>query len=208
MRNTLALVILASLITMAGLGWFLTRPDGSDPFAQCRATKIGTGVASIGGPLSLFDENGKEVTDADMFTKPTLLYFGYSFCPDVCPVDNARNAEVLDILQSDGFDAQMAFISVDPARDDPARLRDFTDYLHPDAIGYSGTEEQVRAAANAYKAYFKIEENPDPDFYLVDHSTLTYLVLPQTGFVEFFRREATPQDMANRVECFIKAAVN
>lgn len=206
MRNTLAIVILIGLIVLAGLGWFLTRSDGTDQFAQCRATKIGTGVASIGGPLSLFDENGQEVTDAEMFTKPTLLYFGYSFCPDVCPIDNARNAEALDMLQADGYDAQMAFVSVDPDRDDPARLRDFTDYLHPDAIGYSGTKEQVLAATQAYKAYFRIEDNPDPDFYLVDHSTFTYLVLPKTGFVEFFKREESPRQMTDRAECFIDAA--
>lgn len=205
MRNTLALVILAGLIALAGLGWFFTRPDGPDAFAQCRATKIGTGVASIGGPLSLFDENGAQVTEAEMFTKPTLLYFGYTFCPDVCPTDNARNAEALDMLQAEGYEAQMAFVSVDPARDDPERLREFTDYLHPDAIGYSGTPKQVLAAANAYKAYFKIEDNPDPDFYLIDHSTFTYLVLPETGFVEFFKRTESPRAMADRVECFIDA---
>jgi protein SCO1/2 len=177
-----------------------------DPFAQCRESQIGTGIASIGGPLSLIDENGAEVTDAEMFTKPTLVYFGYTFCPDVCPLDGARNAEALDMLLADGYDAQMSFISVDPERDDPERLRDFTDYLHPQALGYTGTMEQIRAASQAYKTYFKVEEDPDPDFYLIDHTTFTYLVLPQTGFVEFFRRDTLPQDMANRVKCFIDNA--
>lgn len=206
MRNTLALVVLVGLVVLTGLGWFVMRPDSSDPYAQCRETNIGTGVASIGGPMSLIDENGNAVTDADMFKKPTLLYFGYSFCPDICPIDNARNAEALDMLQSEGYEAQMAMITVDPARDDPARLREFTDYLHPDAMGYTGTEEQIIEATRAYKAYFRIEDNPDPDFYLVDHSTFTYLVLPEIGFVEFFKRETNPRDMANRVECFIDAA--
>lgn len=206
MRNAIIIVVLVGLVGITGLGWFVLRPDSADTFAQCRETTIGTGVASIGGPMSLFDENGVQVTDADMFNQPTLLYFGYTFCPDVCPIDNARNAEALDILQSEGYSAQMAFVSVDPARDDPERLREFTDYLHPDAIGYSGTEEQVIEATRAYKAYFKIEDNPDPDFYLVDHSTFTYLVLPDTGFVEFFKRETNPRDMADRVECFIDAS--
>jgi protein SCO1/2 len=66
--------------------------------------------------------------------------------------------------------------------------------------------EQIRAASQAYKTYFKVEEDPDPDFYLIDHTTFTYLVLPQTGFVEFFRRDTLPQDMANRVKCFIDNA--
>lgn len=205
MRNTIAVVATVGLVALAGLTWFFTRADGSDPYAQCRETKIGTGVASIGGPLSLIDENGQPVTDAEMFTKPTLLYFGYTFCPDVCPIDNARNAEAIDMLKADGHDAQMSLISVDPERDDPERMRDFTDYLHPEALGYTGTMEQILEASRAYKAYFKKEDNPDPDFYLVDHSTFTYLVLPEIGFVEFFKREIQPREMADRVECFINA---
>jgi protein SCO1 len=205
MRKTIAIVGIIGVAVLGGLTWFFTRSDSSDPFAQCRETTIGTGVASIGGPLSLMDENGVQVTDADMFQKPTLLYFGYSFCPDVCPLDNARNAEALDMLAADGYEAQMAFVSVDPERDDPERLRDFTDYLHPQAAGYTGTMEQILAASRAYKTYFKKEEDPDPDFYLIDHSTFTYLVLPETGFVEFFKRETQPRNMADRVECFVNA---
>lgn len=206
MRNAIAVVATIGLVALAGLTWFFTRSDGSDLYAECRETKIGTGVASIGGPMSLIDENGVAVTDAEMFLKPTLLYFGYSFCPDICPTDNARNAEALDMLLKDGYEAQMAMISVDPDRDDPARLRDFTDFLHPEAMGYTGTMEQILEATRAYKAYFKKEENADPEFYLVDHSTFTYLVLPEIGFVEFFRRDTPPKEMADRVECFINAA--
>jgi protein SCO1 len=206
MRNAIAVVAALAVIVLVGATWWLTRPNTSDRFAQCRETQIGTGIASIGGPLSLIDENGQPVTDAEMFTKPTLLYFGYTFCPDVCPLDNSRNAEALDLLLADGYDAQMSFVSVDPERDDPERLRDFTDYLHPQALGYTGTMEQIQAASRAYKTYFKKEEDPDPDFYLIDHSTFTYLVLPETGFVEFFKRDTLPQDMAERVKCFIDNA--
>lgn len=206
MRNAIAIAATAGAVILAGGAWWATQSPADDPFAQCRETQIGTGIASIGGPLSLIDENGQQVTDAEMFTKPTLVYFGYTFCPDVCPLDGARNAEALDLLLADGYDAQMAFISVDPERDDPERLRDFTDYLHPQALGYTGTMEQIRAASQAYKTYFKVEEDPDPDFYLIDHSTFTYLVLPETGFVEFFKRDTLPQDMANRVQCFIENA--
>ncbi|GKY86487.1 SCO family protein [Sinisalibacter aestuarii] len=206
MRNAIAAIAALGVVVLVGATWWFTRPSSDDPFAQCRETQIGTGVASIGGPLSLIDENGQQVTEAEMFTKPTLLYFGYTFCPDVCPQDNARNAEALDILLNDGYDMQMSFISVDPERDDPERLRDFTDYLHPQALGYTGTMEQIQAASRAYKTYFKKEENPDPDFYLIDHSTFTYLVLPETGFVEFFKRDTLPQNMADRVKCFIDNA--
>lgn len=197
-----AAVAVAALL---GATWFVTSGGGEDKFAQCRGSAIGTGVASIGGPFELTDENGQQVTDKDVITKPTLLYFGYTFCPDVCPLDNARNAEALDLLQADGYDAQMAFISVDPERDGVEEVRDFTDYLHPDMIGLTGTPEQVKAASQAYKTYYRKQEG-DPEYYLVDHSTFTYLVMPDDGFVEFFKRGDTAQDMAKRVSCFVDAA--
>lgn len=187
-----------------GATWFVTSGGGEDKFAQCRASAVGTGVASIGGPFELIDENGNQVTEKDVITKPTLVYFGYTFCPDVCPLDNARNAEALDLLQGQGYDAQMAFISIDPERDDVEAVRDFTDYLHPDMIGLTGTPEQVKAASQAYKTYYRKQEG-DPEYYLVDHSTFTYLVTPEDGFLEFFKRDDSAQDMAKRVSCFIDA---
>jgi protein SCO1/2 len=140
-----------------------------------------------------------------VLTKPSLVYFGYTFCPDVCPMDNARNAEAIDLLDEAGVDVQPVFISIDPARDTPEVVKDFAANLHPKMIGLTGTSEQVKAASLAYKTYFKIQEG-DPEFYLVDHSTFTYLVLPGHGFVEFFKREATPQEMADGVACFVEAA--
>ena len=174
-----------------------------DPFAECRTGAIGGGA--IGGPLSLVNGEGKAVTDAEIFTKPTLLYFGYTFCPDVCPMDNARNAEAVDILEERGLDVQPAFISIDPARDTPDVVRDFAANLHPKMIGLTGSEDQVKAASQAYKTYFKKQDSTD-EFYLMDHSTFTYLVLPKIGFVDFFKREDTAEDMAKRTACFVEKA--
>lgn len=195
-----AAVVMAALV---GTTWYLTTGQ-EDQFAQCRETSIGTGAASIGGPFELMDENGKTVTDKDVITKPTLLYFGYTFCPDVCPLDNARNAEALDLLQARGYDAQMAFITIDPERDGVEEVRDFTDYLHPDMIGLTGTPEQIRAASRAYKTYYR-KQDGDPEYYLMDHSTFTYLVTPKSGFLEFFKRSDSAEDIARRVSCFIDA---
>ena len=83
-------------------------------------------------------------------------------------------------------------------------LQSYTENLHPRMIGLTGTEDQIRAATQAYKAYFRIQPSGD-DFYLVDHSTFTYLVLPEAGFVEFFRRETTADEMADRIACFVDA---
>lgn len=206
MKPITAILAPLGIVVIAGGAWWLLRPTDTDPFAACRTTEIGTGVASIGGPFTLVDETGATVTDAEVFTKPTLLYFGYTFCPDVCPMDSARNADALDLLQEQGYDAQAAFISIDPERDTPERVAEFTDLLHDDMIGLTGSMEQVKTASQAYKTYFRKEEDGDPEYYLVDHSTFTYLVLPEHGFVEFFRRDDTPEAMAEKTSCFIDAA--
>lgn len=192
-----AATVLALLAGSAAMIW-LDRRD--DPYAACRAGQVAGG--SIGGPFTLIDETGATVTDQDVLNRPSLVYFGYTFCPDVCPLDNARNAEAVDILEERGFEVTPVFVSIDPDRDTPEVLTDFTDNLHPRMIGLTGSAEQVKAASLAYKTFYKKQEDGG-EFYLMDHSTFTYLVLPGTGFVEFFGRDATADQMADRVACFL-----
>jgi len=209
MFRTIAVV--AALIAVAGAGavYVTSQGDeaGADRFAQCRASNVAGGAGQIGGPFELVSETGETVTDEDVIDKPALIYFGYTFCPDVCPLDTARNAEAVDLLESRGHMVKPVFISVDPARDTPEVLAEFTDYLHPRMVGLTGSEEQVRAASNAYRTYYRAQEPQEgaEDFYLVDHSTMTYLTLPGHGFVEFFRRDATAEKMADRTACFVDA---
>lgn len=183
---------------------YVAMPQESDIFAQCRAGVVGGGA--IGGPFNLIDENGKAVSEADVITGPTLVYFGYTFCPDICPMDSARNAEAVDILDAKGKTVNPVFISFDPARDTPEVLRDYTDAMHPRMLGLTGTPEQIKAASAAYKTYFKAEENGDPNYYLMDHSTFSYFMMPEYGFVDYFDRTISAEAMAARLECFIDAA--
>jgi protein SCO1 len=202
MARVMSVLGAAFLLTLVGgTAGYIYFSRSSDPYAQCRGGQVGGGA--IGGPFTLVDQTGATVTDADVFTRPSLVYFGYTFCPDVCPLDNARNAEAVDILEEKGIEAVPVFISIDPARDTPEVLADFAANLHPRMIALTGTEEQVKAASLAYKTFYKKQESDD-EFYLVDHSTFTYLVLPGTGFVDFFRREVTADEMASRVSCFLK----
>lgn len=203
-RNYALLAVVATAVFVGGPAWYIWQQRSGDVFADCRGGAIGGG--DIGGPFTLLNGDGKTVTDKDVITRPTLLYFGYTFCPDVCPADNARNAEAVDILEERGYDVQPAFISIDPARDTPEVVKDFAANLHPKMIGLTGSEEQVKAASLAYKTYFRKQEDGDPDFYLVDHSTFTYLVLPGSGFVDFFKRDETADGMADRVACFLDKA--
>lgn len=204
MTKIYAKIALAALF--AAVIFFVIQTRGSDDqFADCRNGQVAGGAGAIGGPFSLTDQFGKAVTDADVITEPSLVYFGFTFCPDVCPLDNARNAEAVDILEEQGIVVRPVFISVDPKRDTPEVLAEYTANLHPRMIGLTGTEEQIKAVTQAYKAYFKVQDDSE-EFYLVDHSTFTYLVLPKHGFVEFFRREETADDLAKRVACFVEGA--
>lgn len=190
------------LVLMMGGVWYWTRPGG-DVFADCRSSAVAGGAGAIGGPFELVNAQGETVTDAEVFTEPSLVYFGYTFCPDVCPFDVSRNAEAVDLLAERGMSVTPVFISIDPERDTPEVVGDFAHNMHEKMIGLTGSPEQVQAASQAYRTYYKKQDSED-EFYLVDHSTFTYLVLPEQGFVEFFRRDVTPEQMAEKSACFIE----
>ena len=203
--------IIAAVVAVLFVGglWFLTSgaTGDADKFAQCRTAKVAGGSGQIGGPFTLISETGETVTDKDVIDGPTLLYFGYAFCPDVCPLDNARNAEAIEILEQRGVMVKPVFISVDPDRDTPELLADFTANMHPRMLGLTGTPEQIKAASQAYRTYYKKQEpeEGDEEYYLIDHSTFSYLVFPEEGFVEFFKRDLTPEQLADRLQCFVEA---
>ncbi|MBQ0805413.1 MULTISPECIES: SCO family protein [unclassified Sulfitobacter] len=179
-----------------------TGGDSDDKYAQCKNSAV-AGDSDLGGPFELVNSAGQTVTDTDVITEPSLIYFGYTFCPDVCPLDVARNATAIDILEERGMSVTPVFISIDPARDTPETVGEFADNMHPKMIGLTGSAEQVAAASAAYRTYYKAHEAKD-EFYLVDHSTFSYLVMPGEGFVDFFRRDVSPDQMADKIGCFIE----
>lgn len=202
--------IAAAALVVAGLAaTYLWTQGGSaqqTAFAQCSGGAVG---GDLGGPFTLVNSAGETVTDQDVITKPSLLYFGYTFCPDVCPFDMARNVQAANIVAETGLDVTPVFISVDPKRDTPEVVGDFTFYMGENVVGLTGTPEQVKAASQAYRTYYRAHDAEEgDDFYLVDHSTFTYLTLPGHGFVDFFRRDTTPEAMADRVACFVEAAAS
>jgi protein SCO1 len=202
----IAIAATAAAAVFLGAIYSLGRKSELDAFAACRTSKIAGGAATIGGPFTLTDENGRQVTERDVLTKPSLVYFGYTFCPDVCPTDVTRNAEAVDVLEEQGYEVTPVFISVDPARDTPEVLKEWTDYMHPRMIGLTGTPEQIQSVAKAYKTYYKVPDNPEDENYLVDHMTQTYLMLPGRGFEEFFSREDAADVVAETTACFLEAA--
>ena len=198
----LAVATVAALL-LGSVAFVMLNRSG-DKFAECRGTAI-AGGATIGGPFTLVDHTGATVTDQQVLAKPALVYFGYTFCPDVCPLDNARNAEAVDILEEQGFEVTPVFITIDPTRDTPEVMADYVANVHPSMVGLTGSQDQVDEAIRTYKAFASKAEGGDPEFYLMNHSTFTYLMLPGTGFADFFKREETAAQIAERTSCFLSA---
>lgn len=156
------------------------------------------GTARIGGPISLVDQDGKPVTDSDFRGRYMLVYFGFTYCPDVCPTSLNRNMQALDLLDPAKAERiEPILISIDPARDTPAHLKDYVRAFSPRMVGLTGSAEQVAAAAKAYGVYYaKVENADDPEHYLMDHTSITYLMGPDGAFIQHFRHDLAPDEMA------------
>ena len=188
-----------------GIGaWYaFLAPTGPDDFAECRETTVASSADAFGGPFVLTDHTGARVTEAEVFAGPTLLYFGYTWCPDVCPFDVARLAETTEILEERGLEVTPVFVTIDPERDDVASMSDFVQAHHPRMVGLTGTPEEIKTAAQAWRVYYA-RQGDDPEDYLVDHSTFTYLVDAEHGFLDVFRREAGSEQLADQVGCYLQ----
>jgi len=144
------------------------------------------GRGHVGGPFELTDHTGKKRTDADFPGKLLLVYFGYTYCPDICPADLLQISLALDKLGAAGAEVQPLFISVDPERDTWEVLAQYVAAFHPRLIGLTGTPEQIRAVARAYKVYYAKYTPPDGGVYLIDHSGFTYLMDRAGKYLGFF----------------------
>ncbi|MCF3974381.1 SCO family protein [Paracoccus salsus] len=204
-RNLIYGTVAAAAVLVAG-GAFLSLGGSDDTYAECRASTVAGGMDSFGSDFTLTRQDGQRVGADEVFTRPTLLYFGYTFCPDVCPLDSARNAEAQLLLAEQGKDVQLVFITVDPRRDTPEVLEDFTALFSDDMVGLTGSVEEIAAANKGWRNYYKAQDQQDDEYYLVDHMTNTYLVMPGNRTVEFFSRDTSPQQMADSVGCYVDAA--
>lgn len=199
-RRTFYIVLILT-ISFAVLIWrqYMV-PTGSPAVVMSESS---TGKPKIGGSFSLVDQDGKAVTEADFKGRFMLVYFGYTFCPDVCPTSLSAMAEALDILGDKADQVVPVFITVDPQRDTPEQMKMYVEYFHPRLVGLSGTVDQVAAAANAYKAYFAKAGDGTEEEYLMDHSSITYLMGPDGQFISHFSHGVDGEEMAKRMKEFL-----
>jgi cytochrome oxidase Cu insertion factor (SCO1/SenC/PrrC family) len=192
LKVTLALVVLA-LATTYVLGLW--------PFAgKLEEVAEGQGQALVGGPFSLVDHTGRRVTEADFAGRSKLMYFGYTYCPDVCPLGLATMAAAYDRLSPDEQEqVALIFVSVDPERDTVPAMADYVDLFHPQFVGLTGTLEETDAMAKAYRVYYRKAESESATEYLVDHSAFTYLMDGENRYVTHFGHDAKPDDIVQAI---------
>ncbi|HEU5093911.1 MAG TPA: SCO family protein [Reyranella sp.] len=161
----------------------------------------GNGQPSIGGPFSLVDQDGRTVTDADLKGKPTLIYFGYTFCPDVCPTTLLLMETAAEKLGPDGpKKVNLVFITIDPDRDTPKLMKGYVGNFGPTIEGLTGTPEQIAAVAKAYRVYYQKVPGKDGAPYLMDHSSIIYLLDRRGRFVTHFTDQSKAETIAAAVQ--------
>jgi cytochrome oxidase Cu insertion factor (SCO1/SenC/PrrC family) len=198
------LTILVVVVLGVGVGVVLR-----SVFWPEQRTIAGTNATLIGGNFSLTDQDGKRRTDADFRGKLMIVEFGYTFCPDVCPLGLQLISEALDLLGPAADKIQPVFITVDPERDTQEVVKSYVDNFAPRTaspriVGLRGTPEETAAAARAYRVYFKINGDPktNPN-YLVDHSAFIYVMGPDGKFVGHFTHDQTPEQVATLLRKFL-----
>jgi protein SCO1 len=177
-----------ALAVAGGATWFLWSPV---------TRSLAGGEALVGGPFTLTDQHGAQVTDQDFAGRYMLIYFGYTFCPDFCPLSLANMTRALDLLPPNQAEQVVPmFITVDPERDTVEQLAAYAPLFHPRLVMLTGSREAIKAAAQAYRVYFAKAGNDDSDDYLMDHSTFIYLMGPDGRYVRHFAHNATPEEIA------------
>jgi protein SCO1/2 len=190
LSRSLPLILLA-LALAVGAALLLLRPSAPEGNL--------TG-ATVGGPFTLTDETGRTVTSESFKGQWRLMYFGFTYCPDICPTDTAKLAAGLKLFEAkhpkEAAKLQPLFITVDPERDTPAALAEFTDSFHPRLLGLTGTREQIDAALKV--------PGTTPDSYTYDHLAVFYLMDPDGRPVQFVAGQgATPESIAAMLERFL-----
>lgn len=188
--------LIASALAMALVGCSGAAPKPEAPLEGAR----------IGGAFALTDQDGKTVKDSDFAGKYRIVYFGYSYCPDVCPVDLQKIAAGFALFEKQQPERAKAiqpiFISIDPQRDTPEVLKQYVGAFHPRLIGLTGTPEQIKEVAGAYLVMYQAQKpaGDDPKAYLVDHSRQAYLMGKQGEPIALLPYDESPENIAAEID--------
>ncbi|HEX7883731.1 MAG TPA: SCO family protein [Afipia sp.] len=194
-RTTRPLVIIAAFAASLAIGllvtlWLMGGLRGAAP------------PAAIGGPFRLIDQTGQAVTEKSLIGRPTIIFFGFTHCPDVCPTALFEMSEVLRAMGSDATKVNAYFVSVDPERDTSAVMKDYISSFDPHLKGLTGSPDEIAKVLSAYRVYAKKIPLKDGD-YTMDHTALIYLMDRKGNFVRPFNLKRTAEEAATDLKRYL-----
>jgi len=202
---TMMLAFAASMLLRIGIVATSSRAQAPERSAAELMDAVMWNREPIGGPFALTDQHGHRRTDADFRGRLMLVYFGFTYCPDICPTDLQSMSLAIDRLGAAGEAVQPLFITVDPERDTPEHLADYVTMFHPRLIALTGDAAAIRDAARAYRVYYAKAPTNSGD-YTVDHSGFIYLMDRAGNYVGFFPPGTPPDSMADTMRPLAEAA--
>lgn len=198
MKRIILLLLWLLAISLAGfVAWNVFQAKNDEDF--CRGDMVVPENFIEDTSIEAVNHLGQAVTSAELVDGLTLLYFGYTFCPDICPVDIVRLAEVKDILTEKGIDITPIFISIDPERDTPEEINNFVTYTHKDMIGLTGSKRQIDKLTRNFHVTAQKNESED-EFYTITHTAFFYLI-DENGFISMYDRSQSPEEVADAIAC-------
>jgi protein SCO1/2 len=199
----LSIIVLAGLVVaVVAAGLYLLSP-APRPAAPGAEMAVAPGF-SLGGSFDLVDHTGRTVTQEDFAGDYLLIYFGYTYCPDVCPTELGTMLAAVDLLGDKGRRVRPILITVDPARDTANALAQYVSLFDPRLVGLTGSEQQIATVTKAYRVFYAKAETGKHDDYLMDHSAFIYLMGPDGDFRAMFRHGAAPEPLAEALSRHIK----
>ncbi|MBV8838358.1 MAG: SCO family protein [Alphaproteobacteria bacterium] len=198
-------LVLAALL-LGALSPARAADDASTPSPEALIGALLHNRGPIGAPFDLIDQSGQRRTDADFRGKVVLIYFGYTHCPDVCPMELQSLSTAVDLLGAEAGAVQPVFITIDPERDTPAHLADYVTSFHPRLVALTGASSAIRQVALAYKVYFARSSATQGDDYTVDHTGFVYLVGKDGRYRRFLEPGTPPEKIAAAVRAELRHA--
>jgi len=189
--NKFLTIVLALMIVVTSFALFATRQN-TQPVPE----EISTGKANIGGAFILTDQNGERRSDDEFRGKYMMLFFGFTHCPDVCPLALATYTSTLQALGDKASGIVPIFITVDPARDTPSRIKEYLANFDSRIIGLTGTDTQIKDVAALYKTY---HSEPDKDG-MMDHSALIYIMDKNGEYIKHFPHTVSPDELTKALQ--------
>lgn len=196
-KTSIRIIISAVLLLIAAGVWSVYLLKDNTPTASENRNAL------IGGPFNLTNHLNQPVTDKEFLGKYMMVYFGYTYCPDICPMDLQIMTDALHMLDPDiAGQIQPVFISVDPERDTVDIMAEYIEYFHENLVGLTGTVEQIEAVKAEYRVYAAKADNTAD--YIVDHTAYTYLMDKEGNLLQHFRHAEDPTEMAKKITSLIR----